>query len=62
MQLIYSEHNDDDEEKKKRSVASTSRTSTSKSPSLLVRSLYQVSTFGGGIKSVIFAILLYLIL
>ncbi|CAD8203797.1 unnamed protein product [Paramecium octaurelia] len=56
------QNDNEDEEKKKRSIASSSRTSTSKSPSLLVRSLYQVSTFGGGIKSVIFAILLYLVL
>ncbi|CAD8115189.1 unnamed protein product [Paramecium sonneborni] len=56
------QNENDDEDKKKRSIASSSRTSTSKSPSLLVRSLYQVSTFGGGLKSVIFAILLYLVL
>ncbi|CAD8092159.1 unnamed protein product [Paramecium primaurelia] len=56
------QNDNDEEEKKKRSIASSSKTSTSKSPSLLVRSLYQVSTFGGGLKSVIFAILVYLIL
>ncbi|KAM3128636.1 hypothetical protein pb186bvf_019265 [Paramecium bursaria] len=51
-----------EEYKKKRSIASSSRTSTSKSPFLLVRSLYSLGTFQGSIMQVVLTMSLYLIL
>lgn len=58
--IIISEHDEEENAKAKRSVASTSKTSTSKSPCLLVRSLYSLGAFQGGIKQIVIAIILFL--